>query len=978
MADLGDDAQSVQNGGPRPKSRTSENTPLLAQTGSSQTAWRVYANNRSARERLQPYIDKAIARQKYQYFLSKFIKWGINFILLLQVTVGALVTIVAVLEPNEKTRIVTAALGALGTLTASVLARAKLKGTNQPELAETHARDLERFIGQCQLFVGDVGSAVGPDIDVQVMEFVRQFDAIEDKAAHAHQPGTTRRTACFDLAPDHESHPHVVRQPRVFPLLYFVIMSDQKNEVEENHIPVNVSTEAPKRISPKTPKAQPSTRTAQERLQPYIDKAGKRQRYQFILTKVIKYGINIIIFAQIIVGALVTIISVLSPTEGTRIATAVLGAVGTLTASVLARAKGTNQPELAESHARELERFVGECQLFAADAGDTLGPEIDTRRTEQSSWSAALSFAPTRRKAPATQARPAYTGFTAPKVTTTAPPAIVSSSAIISAPPVLIEQPAAKSETQQDSNESNKATTGWTKKIKAPSMVLDEDVNGFRAVGGKKKGAGSRKKGKNTANTAPAWDPMEPYDPRAPNDYYEYKAWKQREHEEYLVRRQEELREESRGRKRSWKDDDHSDESDDASDGSRDYGRWQNRPRKTGRYERSRSTHRSKSRSRSRSRSPIRSPEREEPPVRRAPPSFAPASASAGDSASASAGEEAYLRRLAMSTRAAREPPPDTEEPPVSFVTTGDDAYARRFAMSQTMSQSAPTHNPTPNAYPQFTPAKQPEAPPEEEPIPSPPVDTPPEPESEPAPVATSAPAPTGPVPGTEEFEAQVKARREAAAAIAARLSKMAAAAPNPSPAQAAPQQESDENPDPRGFAERMMAKWGHKNGQGLGVNSTGIVHALAVEQSNRPKGNKAGGSAGGFGAKDGNRMGKIINANEDVRQKEELERFGEPSRIVVLRNMVGLEDIGDDDLPGEVAQECNKHGVVERVFVHPVYPEPTNEEDTVRVFVKFSGPVGAYKTVRDFDGRFFGGRSVRARYFDERLFESMQFNAPL
>ncbi|CAE6496681.1 unnamed protein product [Rhizoctonia solani] len=183
MADLGDDAGSTENGGPRPKSRASEHTPLLAPSGPSQTAWRVYANNRSARERLQPYIDKAISRQKYQYFLSKFIKWGINFILLLQVTVGALVTIITVLEPNEKTRIATAALGALGTLTASVLARAK--GTNQPELAETHARELERFIGQCQLFVGDVGSAVGSDIDVQVMEFVRQFDAIEDKAAQA-------------------------------------------------------------------------------------------------------------------------------------------------------------------------------------------------------------------------------------------------------------------------------------------------------------------------------------------------------------------------------------------------------------------------------------------------------------------------------------------------------------------------------------------------------------------------------------------------------------------------------------------------------------------------------------------------------------------------------------------------------------------------------------------------------------------------
>ena len=88
--------------------------------------------------------------------------------------------------------------------------------------------------------------------------------------------------------------------------------------------------------------------------------------------------------------------------------------------------------------------------------------------------------------------------------------------------------------------------------------------------------------GKNVANTAPAWDPMEPYDPRAHNDYYEYKAWKQREHEESLARRQAELREESRGRKRSWKDDDHSDESDDVSEDSRDYDRWQNRPRKTG------------------------------------------------------------------------------------------------------------------------------------------------------------------------------------------------------------------------------------------------------------------------------------------------------------------------------------------------------------------------------------------------------------
>jgi splicing factor 45 len=109
--------------------------------------------------------------------------------------------------------------------------------------------------------------------------------------------------------------------------------------------------------------------------------------------------------------------------------------------------------------------------------------------------------------------------------------------------------------------------------------------------------------------------------------------------------------------------------------------------------------------------------------------------------------------------------------------------------------------------------------------------------------------------------------------------------------------------PDPHGFAARLMAKWGHKTGQGLGVNATGIVQPLAVEQTTRPKGSKPGGSAGGFGSKEGSRMGKIINANEDVRQKEELERFGEPSRVVILSNMVGVDDVGDEDLPEEVGE---------------------------------------------------------------------------
>jgi splicing factor 45 len=200
------------------------------------------------------------------------------------------------------------------------------------------------------------------------------------------------------------------------------------------------------------------------------------------------------------------------------------------------------------------------------------------------------------------------------------------------------------------------------------------------------------------------------------------------------------------------------------------------------------------------------------------------------------------------------------------------------------------------------------------------------------------------------------------------------------------------------------MAKWGHKDGQGLGASSSGMIEPLTVEKAKAAKAQKGPGAApspiGGIGSKEGSKVAKIVNKHEDERTREERMKFGEPSTVVVLSNMVGLEDADDDDLRDEIGtrsiqynkhplvnnpcsnsytgDECSKHGVVNRVVVHTVNPLPPNPDDAVRIFVQFDGPVAAWKTVRELDGRFFGGRTVRARYFPERTFAMHQLDAPL
>ncbi|RPD73513.1 hypothetical protein L226DRAFT_536196 [Lentinus tigrinus ALCF2SS1-7] len=517
-------------------------------------------------------------------------------------------------------------------------------------------------------------------------------------------------------------------------------------------------------------------------------------------------------------------------------------------------------------------------------------------------------------------------------------------------------------------------------------MILDEDVNGFKAKRGGKKDGGKKKGKKNkNAQALAVWNPDEAYDPMRPNDYNEFKLWQRREREE---RRERMLEERRRGddRKRYRRSSSYSDSYHSASEDER--------PRKAGRYD---------ERDRDEMEEDYDRPRGIGAASAGAPPPSAPVSVSM-------TGDEAYQRRLAMS-QGFRPPEPTTSSavlsssattvPPASsygppdddqdsgvpglgamtsyspplpapapaaapIIETGDEAYLRRLVMSQQGAQ--PPRAPSPLPFDA-----------------TPPVHT----LVVPAPMVPPPPA-FAPVSGPAPSSDKIQNSKQAAAAIAARLAALApkgGVPPAPTVPSAPPEEPSGpkNKPDPHGFAARLMAKWGHKEGEGLGVDGSGIVHALTVEQVAQGKSGKGKGKGKGKGSKEAPaiggaaaKMGKIVNLNEDVKTREDRERFGDPSRVVVLTNMVGLEDVEDEELRGEIGDECSKNGTVERVVVHPVYPQPENPDDAARIFVLFAGPAGAWKTVRELDGRYFGGRSVRARYFPEAQFHAANLDGPL
>ncbi|GAB1600698.1 splicing factor 45-like [Argonauta hians] len=163
--------------------------------------------------------------------------------------------------------------------------------------------------------------------------------------------------------------------------------------------------------------------------------------------------------------------------------------------------------------------------------------------------------------------------------------------------------------------------------------------------------------------------------------------------------------------------------------------------------------------------------------------------------------------------------------------------------------------------------------------------------------------------------------------------------------------------PPPLGFsiglggsvASKIMAKYGYKEGQGLGKQEQGMSTALFVEKTSK-------------------RGGKIIHEKDMLKDPPRdmtvtnSNLLKNPSKVILLRNMVGSGEV-DDDLEPETAEECAKYGKVVKCLIFEI--PGCDDEEAVRIFVEFERVESAIKAVVDLNGRYFGGRVVKASFYN-------------
>ena len=243
----------------------------------------------------------------------------------------------------------------------------------------------------------------------------------------------------------------------------------------------------------------------------------------------------------------------------------------------------------------------------------------------------------------------------------------------------------------------------------------------------------------------------------------------------------------------------------------------------------------------------------------------------------------------------------------------------------------------------------------------------PPPPAISPAPQASLSPPPAAEEPGTTISRAPVRYQVPAADQDEA-MADVAEAPP-------AEEQSKSNRPGQKGFAERLLKKYGWEKGQGLGATGEGITTAIVAKAEKRKK--RSDFEGGGWAAP--KNMGKIVGGKRrkvagDNGDADSDARFGQMSEVVKLEGMLeGLDvqkEIEENNLMQEVGDEMgSQYGNVERLFI---WRKEAGGDDSV--FVKFTSQLSAVRAVNAKDGMTFAGNEVVARFWDADAFEKGEY----
>ncbi|KAJ5238550.1 hypothetical protein N7468_003169 [Penicillium chermesinum] len=172
--------------------------------------------------------------------------------------------------------------------------------------------------------------------------------------------------------------------------------------------------------------------------------------------------------------------------------------------------------------------------------------------------------------------------------------------------------------------------------------------------------------------------------------------------------------------------------------------------------------------------------------------------------------------------------------------------------------------------------------------------------------------------------------------------------------------------PGQKGFAERLLTKYGWTKGSGLGASGEGIKTPLQVKTVKQKK--RPDSEGGGFATRAG--QGKIIGGQKG---EEKTGKFGRTSEVIIVKGMLDGMDVEAElvkeggGLMQEIGDECTKEfGDVERVFV------ASQVEGSVPVFVHFRSSLSALRAVNALDGHTFlnSKGAVSARFYELEKFE--------